>query len=374
MSKVMEVATDVGVVTVNGDISVWEDQSPSGDNIVQGVEVNRPPLITAGFNGHDVVRFDGSKFLEAITNTVLNFGMGSYTLIIVMVSSNDVDTQRIFGKQDSNSGIGKGYQLSVSAPNNTIAFKVADNSSRRISTAVANAVPKDVLNVVACQFDATAILTALENNGNDIESTVDNSGAMTLTRDSILKFTLGMAQASDSLRFEGDIMYFAAYDSIEDMGALAAPLLAKYSVPPPPVFNDTEQALKIPPATTHYSRQIKTAKRLIKSRGLVGTWKQLTEDNIDNPDQPWLPGIREEADYPVDFVKLPEGIEDMFVRSYRPDTVIPGGLTFGLMASQPFVPKVNDVLVLSNITYNVRYIDILEPDDVPIFYIVGLSE
>lgn len=56
-------AADVGVEASTGSVSAWKDQSPAGNNAVQGSVVQRPTLVDKLQNGLPGVVFGQSKFL-----------------------------------------------------------------------------------------------------------------------------------------------------------------------------------------------------------------------------------------------------------------------------------------------------------------------
>lgn len=59
------------ITTVSGAVSEWRDKSGNLRHATQAMAGNRPLLVTGGLNGTDVVRFDGSDWLDCTTNLTL---------------------------------------------------------------------------------------------------------------------------------------------------------------------------------------------------------------------------------------------------------------------------------------------------------------
>src|SRR5690606_25004113 len=57
---VLWLRADLGVTVTGSGVSLWEDQSGSGNDFSQSTDASRPPLIASepGLNGHAAVHFD----------------------------------------------------------------------------------------------------------------------------------------------------------------------------------------------------------------------------------------------------------------------------------------------------------------------------
>jgi hypothetical protein len=61
------VKADAGVVSSGGFVSTWQDQSGSGNHLIQATAANQPQLVAAQANGFPVLRFDGAGDFMSFT-------------------------------------------------------------------------------------------------------------------------------------------------------------------------------------------------------------------------------------------------------------------------------------------------------------------
>lgn len=129
---------------------------------------------------------------------------------------------------------------------------------------------------------------------------------------------------------------------------------------------------EIIPATTKYTRQIKSALKKIKEKGQVVVWRQVTRE-VD-VSQPWKPEDQLVAEYTVELVVIPDKFEKSFVTSFKKDTLIPEGYSLAFMGQQVFEPRLNDIAVINGIERKVGYIDTIGPDGQSILHKIGLEK
>jgi hypothetical protein len=107
-----------------------------------------------------------------------------------------------------------------------------------------------------------------------------------------------------------------------------------------------------------FSRQIETAKRLIKKKGQLVTWKKHTVQA--NNSEPWKVTDASPLTYPVFIVFLSQHTPEIHLMQ---DTTIPEGKPKGLMASvNGFTPAIDDYVLRGTETYRVKSITPLNPN------------
>jgi hypothetical protein len=118
-----------------------------------------------------------------------------------------------------------------------------------------------------------------------------------------------------------------------------------------------------------YARQIASAQRLIKKKGLLVTWRKLvrTQNNV----QPWK-GTTANQDFQVYIVFLRKGGNlASALQSLFKGTEITQGAPNGIMGSIPgLIPELTDVVIRNGVTLAISAIDPLAPDGTPILYFV----
>jgi hypothetical protein len=80
---------DVGITESGGLVSAWADQSPTGVDLTQITEINKPEYITDVINGLPVVRYNGDKWVDQSTTRILDNGDSGCTIFTIM----QADTQ-----------------------------------------------------------------------------------------------------------------------------------------------------------------------------------------------------------------------------------------------------------------------------------------
>ncbi len=75
------------IFDVGNDISQWSDISGNGNHATQPFAVSQPSKGTTTLNGKDVIRFDGTNFMNLPTATTLNIVNSDYEMIFVFRSS-----------------------------------------------------------------------------------------------------------------------------------------------------------------------------------------------------------------------------------------------------------------------------------------------
>ena len=120
-----------------------------------------------------------------------------------------------------------------------------------------------------------------------------------------------------------------------------------------------------------YDRQIATATRLIEKYGQTITWRKV---GILTPDatQPWENTNGTTVDYSPKMVFISKW-RDQILLKYLKGTDIPTGDITGLMATQSFIPAINDTIVRGSDNYVVKDINTVSPNGTAILYVVTLS-
>lgn len=86
---------DAGVTLNGSNVSLWSDQSGSGNNASQGVAINQPTYVTNQLNGNPILRFDGNDYLSC--GDVLDLGTHGYSMFVVYNKTSGVNAN-IVGK------------------------------------------------------------------------------------------------------------------------------------------------------------------------------------------------------------------------------------------------------------------------------------
>jgi hypothetical protein len=100
---------DAGVDTLNGTVSIWHDQSGSGNDAIQASASRQPVLVAGVLNGKPAVRFDGVNDKLGFTGTthmtqfslflVINNRSGSAGSVITFGANGDFGHQWFMGMQ-----------------------------------------------------------------------------------------------------------------------------------------------------------------------------------------------------------------------------------------------------------------------------------
>jgi hypothetical protein len=85
---VLWLRADLGITTVSGNVSQWNNQSGSGLDVSQGTPGLRPAFVSSSINGRPAVDFDGSD--DTLTNTVSNLATASSARTLFVVGISDV--------------------------------------------------------------------------------------------------------------------------------------------------------------------------------------------------------------------------------------------------------------------------------------------
>lgn len=123
-------------------------------------------------------------------------------------------------------------------------------------------------------------------------------------------------------------------------------------------------------ADTKYSKQIASAKRMIKAKGQAATWRE-PADTTPDPDKPWRSTANAPADHNVNVVTLPDG-QARFAALIS-GTDVPEGTELAYMAAVDFEPTVRATLIRDGKAQRITYLTPIAPDGTPIIWIVGLA-
>jgi hypothetical protein len=108
---------DVGVTVTGSGVSLWADQSGNGNNAVQAVDANRPPLDTVG--GRPAVATDAVRYLTIPDNASLRMVAGQAFGVYVVLRSADSNTVR--GAIGKFASAAAGYEWALNCNDSTAA-------------------------------------------------------------------------------------------------------------------------------------------------------------------------------------------------------------------------------------------------------------
>ena len=113
-----------------------------------------------------------------------------------------------------------------------------------------------------------------------------------------------------------------------------------------------------------FVRQIESARRLIRKKGQLVTWRKITNGPPADSAKPWQPGVPVQTDYPeTAIVFLPITTVNTFLsRRYKNNSDIPEGTLYGIMEAVGFQPSQKDQVIRDRVTYNVTAFDTLDPN------------
>ena len=101
IQPVMKLLAGVGLDTVRGDVSRWQDQAKNND-AKQDVPEERPKLVLSAINGGPAIEFDGTgEHLDVADSKDINTG-GPYsakTLVVVFATGSDITSRQIIWEQ-----------------------------------------------------------------------------------------------------------------------------------------------------------------------------------------------------------------------------------------------------------------------------------
>ena len=86
------------ITTVSGAVSEWRDKSSNNRHATQTTASNRPLLVGNGLNGTDVIRFDGSDWMDCLTSLTLT---SQHLFTIFKYNSNSGGFARVFTYSDN---------------------------------------------------------------------------------------------------------------------------------------------------------------------------------------------------------------------------------------------------------------------------------
>ena len=117
-----------------------------------------------------------------------------------------------------------------------------------------------------------------------------------------------------------------------------------------------------------YARQTASALKLIKAKGQLVTWRQLTDGSPPDAAKPWIPGAATYVDKTVSIVFVPESRRDMELLRLMKGSDVPMGNLVGYMAATDFTPKIKDIVIRDSVTMGVAAIDTIAPNGEIILY------
>jgi hypothetical protein len=125
-----------------------------------------------------------------------------------------------------------------------------------------------------------------------------------------------------------------------------------------------------------YDRQIANAKRQIKAKGQAVIWRKLTPNVGEDPANP---GAGTPVDFPVSIAFFPNIQTRLgFTGTMLPNTEVPGGQFYGLMAAVGFVPEQVDTVILPDGTVlgvdDKNGLNLLAPNGDPILWTVRFTK
>lgn len=119
-----------------------------------------------------------------------------------------------------------------------------------------------------------------------------------------------------------------------------------------------------------YDEEIADAKELITEFGQSVEWQQTVE--VENTEQPWkgTSGTPKKYKTKIAFVAAKDN-EWRKLLAYLKGTEVASSRMAGLMAGgQKFIPSLKDFVIRGDKTLAIESIDIVQPSDQPILYIV----
>jgi hypothetical protein len=118
-----------------------------------------------------------------------------------------------------------------------------------------------------------------------------------------------------------------------------------------------------------FTRQIETAKRLIKKNGQLVQWRQLQRTDVSG--KPWEVTEATPVDVDVYVCFLPVDKDNReFINYLRGTNEIKMGAIIGLMGNVSFTPDASDVVIRDGVQLQIAHIDLLSPNGQQVLYTV----
>lgn len=118
-----------------------------------------------------------------------------------------------------------------------------------------------------------------------------------------------------------------------------------------------------------YDEDIAMAKALIAEDGASCTWFSETQEEKD-PTKPWLGTNAVVIEVPCDIVFIDEITARSLVKAWAEGMDISSDKSYGLMPSVPFTPTISEKVVRGTKTFVLSASTTIEPNGVPILYIL----
>lgn len=147
----------------DGDlVSSWVDSSPSADPAIQAISTKQPMLKKNVFNGHAVVRFDGSDCLEF--SEILNTSSAKVSIFVVYKQDVSTPTGVLISNRQDGSSVG--YTLRVNALSELWYFHTGQvpviKGALNAGALTLASIDRDGLNVAMGINGSTGALTAID--------------------------------------------------------------------------------------------------------------------------------------------------------------------------------------------------------------------
>lgn len=155
--------SDVNVtLSSSNQISQWQDQSGSGNNVFQSNGGNQPLLIAGAINGESVAQFDGSSDYLAFSgsNSLTDYSAGMAAFVVAKFT-NAGSWQRLFDL--GNGAASNNIVLSRSGTSSNLAFLVYTGGSQTLLLSANNAILQNQYQIF--EVDANNSLVTLYANG-----------------------------------------------------------------------------------------------------------------------------------------------------------------------------------------------------------------
>lgn len=227
MGLIAQFKSSLGITLNGNDVENWANQG-SGADVEQITAINQPEYVTGAHNGHNILRFTGSEYLECPLSGDLEIGTSDFTIAFVLLPILG-DNMRIAGKGDPG-GKTDQYQSYVIGSNPANYHgKLADGSNRRDHGSTTADLDGISVNVTVIKFNSTTdILTVFVDNvlRNDNQEDIGASmGDITASQ----KFQIGDVGSEGTIRLKGDLFEYQLHDSLEDESVLFNDLSTLYS-------------------------------------------------------------------------------------------------------------------------------------------------
>lgn len=213
---------DVGVERISGAVSLWADQSGSGNDVFQGTAGNRPTYQVGVINGQPVVRFNGTSHTLVSAAAI----KPSNITVMAVYRPTAAGTSPTLISQSYNVSATNGWGLRAGANSNLVPYADLNINATATTTSSATTTALNSAHLLAATYDGAERKIYL---GGVLKATTAVAGSLSYGTATV--FRVGSYLGNNY--FNGDLAEVLVYDralSDSERNEVEAYLYAKYGV------------------------------------------------------------------------------------------------------------------------------------------------